>query len=214
MSDDFDPLRVLASLRSHGARYVLVGGLAAAVRGGPIETDDVDICIPREDENYGRLALALRQLAAVPVGEDAAARSAYLTSCGPLDVIELGEEFDAFYERATVEDLGNGVTCRVASTEDLIQLKRLSGDLATVVNLVSLQQAPAVEAEPEEESVAAVSTSPRSPREREHEHEDEFGPTREEHRGPRWLNKMMGTFEDIDGFMTRVVYGDENSHSR
>src|SRR5262245_61092350 len=140
MADDFDPLRVLASLRSHGARYVLVGGLAAAVRGGPIETDDVDICIPRDDENYGSLALALRQLAAVPVGEDAAARSSYLTSCGPLDVIELGEEFDAFFERATAEDLGNGVTCRVASTEDLIQLKRMSGDLATVVNLVSLQQ--------------------------------------------------------------------------
>jgi hypothetical protein len=210
MADDFDPLRLLASLRSHGARYVLVGGLAAAVRGGPIETDDVDICIPRDDENYGCLALALRQLAAVPVGEDAAARSSYLTSCGPLDVIELGDEFDDFFERASVENLGNGVTCPVASTEDLIQLKRLSGELATVVNLVSLQQPPAEEAEPEEAAVASVSAQARPTRERDRAHEDEFGSTRE-HRGPRWMNKMMDTFEDIDGFMTRVVYGDENA---
>jgi hypothetical protein len=210
MAEEFDPLRVLASLRSHGATYVLVGGLAAAVRGGPIETDDVDICIPRGDENYRRLALALRQLGAVPIGEDAADRSAYLTTCGPLDVIELGEEFDAFDERATTEDLGNGVACRVASTEDLIQLKRLSGDLATVVNLVSLQQEPAVEAAPE----PTVAVAPARPvRERDHVHEDEYGPTREP-RGPGWLNKMMDRFEDIDGFMTRVVYGDENAHMR
>ena len=204
MSQPLEPLRMLATLRSNGATFVLVGGLAAAVRGGPIDTDDVDIAIPRDHENYRRLALALRQMAAVPIGEDAADRSSYATSWGALDVIEFGDEFDAFHARATDEDLGNGVRCRVASPEDMIQLTRLSGDLAAVVNLVSLQEVARAE-EPE---------APLSPARASYVHEDEFGPTREERGGPRWFSKMWSTFEDIDGFMSRVVYGDENAHAR
>jgi hypothetical protein len=198
MSEPLEPLRMLATLRSHGASFVLVGGLATAVHGGPIDTDDVDIAIPHDEQNYRCLALALRQMAAIPVGEDAADRSSYETSWGPLDVIELGQEFGAFYERATDEDLGNGVHCRVASPEDMINLKRLSGDLATVVSLVSLQE-PAESTEEVPDTVVARSVRV---------HEDEFGPTRDDS-GPRWLNKMLHTFEDIDGFMTRVVYGDD-----
>ena len=201
MSQPLEPLRMLATLRSNGATYVLVGGLANAVRGGPIDTDDVDIAIRRDDDNYRRVAVALRQMAAVPVGEDAAARCSYETSFGALDVIELGEEFDAFYERASDEDLGNGVRCRVASPADMIQLTRLSGDLATVVNLVSLQEATAEE--------VLDASSPRDA----FVHEDEFGPTRDD-RGPGLLNKMWSRFEDIDGFMSRVVYGDDNARSR
>ena len=208
MTQPLEPLRMLASLRSHGVRFVLVGGLANAVRGGPIDTDDVDICIPRDEQNYRCVALALRQIAAVPVGEDAPDRSSYLTSWGALDVIELGDEFEAFYGRASDEDLGNGVWCRVASPEDMIQLTRLSGDLASVVNLISLQETPAAQA-----PAPATFSSAQQVR-TAMVHEDEFGPTREERNGPRWLNKMMSTFEDIDGFMTRVVYGDENAHLR
>jgi len=203
MSQPLEPLRMLATLRSNGATFVLVGGLANAVRGGPIDTDDVDIAIPRDDENYRRLAHALRQMAAIPIGEDAANRSSYETSWGSLDLIELGDEFDALHGRATEEDLGNGVRCRVASPEDMIQLTRLSGDLATVVSLVSLQEAVVIE------ESAAPTGSPRAAS----VDEDEYGPTHED-RGPRWLNKMMSTFEDIDGFMSRVVYGDENARTR
>jgi hypothetical protein len=203
MTQPLEPLRMLATLRSNGVTYVLVGGLAAAVHGGPIETDDVDICIPRDDDNYRSIARALRQMAAEPFGDDAADRSSYLTSWGPLDVFELGDEFDAFFERATEEDLGNGVRSRVAATDDLIHLKRLSGDLATVVNLVSLQEPAQVV--PVEE-VEPVTRGPRV-------HEDEFGPTREQH-GPKWFNKMWTTFEDIDGFMSRVVYGEDSARMR
>jgi hypothetical protein len=204
MTQPLEPLRMLATLRSNGADFVLVGGLAGAVRGGPIDTDDVDICIPRDDDNYRRLALALRQMAAVPIGEDAADRSSYATSWGPIDMIELGEEFDSFYARATDEDLGNGVRCRVASADDMIHLKRLSGDLATVVNLVSLQ----------EQARTDGPDAPVSPARVSYVHEDEFGPMRDERGGPRWLSKMMSRFEDIDDFMSRVVYGDEDAHAR
>src|SRR5580765_7220763 len=100
MEDEFDPLRMLAGLRSHGVTYVLVGGLASAARGSTITLDDVDIVIPPADEeNLGNLGLALAQLGAEPIGEDDAHRSSYLTAVGQLDVIELGEAYDGLAER-------------------------------------------------------------------------------------------------------------------
>ena len=60
----FDPLRILAGLRSHGVSFVLVGGLGAAVHGGTVDTDDVDICLPNDPVNLPRLALSLQQLGA------------------------------------------------------------------------------------------------------------------------------------------------------
>ena len=50
MDEEFDPLRLLAGLRSHGVTYVLVGGLASAARGSTITLDDVDIVIPPADD--------------------------------------------------------------------------------------------------------------------------------------------------------------------
>ncbi len=196
MAQPLEPLRMLAILRSNGATFVLVGGMANAVRGGPLETDDVDICIPHDEENYRPVALALRQMAAMPIGSDAADRSSYDTSWGEIDVIELGTEFRGLYERATDEDLGNGVRCRVAAPEDMIALTRLSGDLASVVNLVSLHDEP-VDAEVAPSRFRRART-----------HEDEFGPT-EEPRGPKWFSKMWGAFEDVDDFLSRKVYGDD-----
>jgi hypothetical protein len=193
MAQPLEPLRMLATLRSQGTTFVLVGGLAAAARGGPIETDDVDIAIPRDEENYRRVASALRQLAAIPIGPDAPDRSSYLTNWGGLDLIELGDEFGGLYDRANEEDLGHGVSCRVASPDDLIALTKLSGDLAAVVNLVSLH----------EEGALRVST-------RASTHEDEFGPT-SVLRGPRWFTKMWSAFEDVDEFLVRKVYGEHAS---
>jgi hypothetical protein len=99
--------------------------LASAARGSTITLDDVDIVIPpADDENLGNLGLALAHLGAEPIGADDAHRSSYVTAAGQLDVIELGEAYDGLAERATNEDLGNGVVARVASTADLMELKR------------------------------------------------------------------------------------------
>src|SRR4029453_15867189 len=51
---EFDPLRILAGLRAHGVNYVLIGGLAAAAHGSPLETDDVDVCLGPADGNPTR----------------------------------------------------------------------------------------------------------------------------------------------------------------
>jgi len=188
MEDEFDPLRMLAGLRSHGVTYVLVGGLASAARGSTITLDDVDIVIPPADEeNLGNLGLALAHLGAEPIGEDAAHRSSYVTAVGQLDVIELGEAYDGLAERATNEDLGNGVVARVASTADLMELKRASGDLMGAAHLAALAH---VDDERDDD---------------ESEHDaDAREPT-----GPKWFQKVMSTFEDVDTYLTKVVYGDD-----
>jgi hypothetical protein len=136
----FEPLRILAGLRSHGVSYVLVGGLGAAVRGGPAETDDVDIVLPNDPKNLPRLALSLQQLGAqldapASSSED---RVSYDTSYGRLDCMELAVEFASLDANAAELDVGNGVTARVASLEDLARLKRTSPDLEGAVRLHAL----------------------------------------------------------------------------
>ena len=188
MEDGFDPLRLLAGLRSHGVTYVLVGGLASAARGSTITLDDVDIVIPPADEeNLGNLGLALAHLGAEPIGADAAHRSSYLTAAGQLDVIELGEAYDGLAERATTEDLGNGVVARVASGADLMELKRASGDLMGAAHLAALAH---VDDDPDMSEAEHDADAPE--------------PT-----GPRWFQKMWTAFEDVDTYLTKVVYGDD-----
>src|SRR5215210_2517831 len=143
MTHPFEPLRLLAGLRSHGVDYVLVGGLASAVHGSQITMDDVDIAIGTgDDANLANLALALSQLGGEPVGELSAHRSSYNTSAGRLDIIEIGEAYQELAERATDEDLGDGIVARVATMGDLTELKRSSGDLASAAHLAALAHGP------------------------------------------------------------------------
>ena len=136
----FEPLRILAGLRSHGVSFVLVGGLGAAVRGGPVETDDVDIVLPDDPQNLPRLALSLQQLGAQLDAPTSATddRVSYDTSYGRLDCLELPSEFASLNANAAELDVGNGVTARVASLEDLARLKRTSPDLEGAVRLHAL----------------------------------------------------------------------------
>jgi hypothetical protein len=136
----FEPLRILAGLRSHGVAYVLVGGLGVAVRGGPVDTDDVDICLPDDPQNLPRLALALEQLGAqlnapASTGEN---RVSYHTLYGRLDCLELPTGYDALVASSSEVDVGHGVKTRVASLEDLARLKRTSPDLEGAVRMHAL----------------------------------------------------------------------------
>jgi len=185
MTQPFEPLRMLASLRSHGVQYVLVGGLASAVHGSRIEMDDVDIAIPPGDDvNLASLGLALSQLGAEPVGDLDAHRSSYETSAGRLDIIEMGEVYTALREHGSDEDLGNGIVARVASMADLMNLKRRSGDLAAAAHLAALAQ----------DGVASS--------------ESEYDDPVQERDWPEWMQRMWAKFEHIDTYLTRIVYGD------
>lgn len=214
LEQGFEPLRILAGLRSHGVSYVLVGGLGAAVRGGPVDTDDVDIILPNDPQNLPRLALSLQQLGAqldapASATED---RVSYDTSYGRLDCLELPSEFASLDENAEAMEVGNGVTARVASLEDLARLKRKSPDLEGAVRLHALVGA----ASPTHEAPVSQST-----------HEDPASQLREE-LVPHWtreelispvdadpepngrIDRILGKLANVDVFLNEVNRGERS----
>jgi hypothetical protein len=153
----FDPLEALRTLLAHGARFVLIGGYAAAIRGSPMMTGDVDICYARDDENLERLADGLQTMDArlrgaepdVPFRLDARTLKAgdhftFATSAGSLDCLATPAGTDGFADldrQATDEDL-DGLVVRVASLDDLIRMKRAAGrpqDLIAIEWLTALR---------------------------------------------------------------------------
>jgi hypothetical protein len=153
----FDPLGALRTLSEHGVRFVLIGGYAAALRGSPMITGDVDICYARDDANLQALATALEELGATLRGApsdvafrlDAATLKAgdhftFSTKAGAVDCLGTPAGTDGFVDldaSATDEDLDR-LTVRVASIEDLIRMKQAAGrpqDLIAVEWLSALR---------------------------------------------------------------------------
>lgn len=59
---DFDPVAILRVLDEHGVQFVVVGGIAARLRGAPLLTQDVDVTPSRSPLNLERLVGALEEL--------------------------------------------------------------------------------------------------------------------------------------------------------
>lgn len=144
MSDGtFHPREILRALARHEVVYVVVGGVAVQAHGGQRLTQDLDLVVPPDRENYDRLAAALTDLDARILGQEgqrsAAPPSAGLLASGELwhldsdhgmvDVIVLPAAlgaFDAVRERAHEVELGD-VVVPVAARGDLIAMKQASG---------------------------------------------------------------------------------------
>lgn len=135
----FDPLVGLRRLAEHRVRFVVIGGFAAALRGSPMITGDIDICYARDPDNLERLAAALDGLGArlrgapadVPFHPgrstlEAGDHFTFATDAGPLDCLGTPAGTDGFADldaSATDVDL-ESVVVRVASLDDLIRMKR------------------------------------------------------------------------------------------
>ena len=59
---EFDPVALFRVLVAHQVEFVVVGGIAARLRGAPVLTQDVDIAPSASRENLERLAGALADL--------------------------------------------------------------------------------------------------------------------------------------------------------
>lgn len=153
----FHPREILLALARHDVSYVVVGGVAVQAHGGQRLTQDLDLAVPSDRENYERLAAALVDLDARmlgPSGERSSTppNAALLASGdlwqlesdhGLLDVIMLPAAlgpFEGLRDRAHNVELGDLVV-PVAAREDLIAMKQASGrpqDLTDVELLQSL----------------------------------------------------------------------------
>lgn len=61
---EFDPVALLRVLSDHDVDFLVVGGVAARLRGAPILTEDVDITPAGDRANLDRLVAALEELQA------------------------------------------------------------------------------------------------------------------------------------------------------
>ena len=141
----YEPDVLLEVLERHRVRYVIIGGLAAELRGSPYATRDVDVTPARDRENFRRLAQALTELKArlrvpgtdetfeVPFNEwsfDQGTTWTYVTPHGYLDVALLPDGtrgFEDLSRSATRERLTETLTVSVASLNDVIRSKEAAG---------------------------------------------------------------------------------------
>jgi hypothetical protein len=139
---EFQPAAVVDRLSRHRVRYVVIGGLAAALRGSPSITQDVDVCFARDGENLVRLVEALREAHAelrgaspgLPFRLDARTLAAgdtftFTTDDGPLDLIATPAGTAGFDDLAANADVVDafGQSFLVAGIDDLIRMKRAAG---------------------------------------------------------------------------------------
>jgi hypothetical protein len=156
----FDPDALLEVLHRHDVRYVLIGGLAAALRGSATPTFDVDITPAAGAGNLARLSAALADLDArirvdgIPEGLPFAHDAASLAQMSMLNLVTKFGDLDVAFDPAGIADYSQwesgaasvtvlGVPVQVASLDDIIRSKEAAGrdkDRLQLPMLRALQQ--------------------------------------------------------------------------
>lgn len=142
---DFEPWPILAALERHGVEYVVIGGIAAVVRGVPFVTRDLDVSPRRDRDNLDRLAAALGELGATPriadapvdieVPLDGAMIASFSnlsleTPHGQLDLVLLPDGtrgYDDLIRAATRIEVETGLNVVVAALADVVRSKAAAG---------------------------------------------------------------------------------------
>lgn len=150
----FEPVLILRTLVGYQVDFILIGGIAAAARGSPVATIDLDICYLRDAKNLKKLAAALREMHAQLRGVDeevpfildektlAAGDSFTLTTeLGDLDILGTPAGTDGYRDLATGagEVEVEGFAVKVASVEDLIRMKRAAGRTKDLPHIALLE---------------------------------------------------------------------------
>ena len=146
----FDYLALLRVLAQNEVEFIVVGGVSAALQGGPANTLDLDIVYRRDAANIQRILVAFQSLAArfrmrpelsPNVSHlESTGHKLLITNLGPLDVLgSIGKQltYEDLIEH-TVEMNVDEFRVRVLQLETLIQLKEELGrekDLAMLPTL-------------------------------------------------------------------------------
>jgi hypothetical protein len=166
MGRPLDPEPLLRALIDHRVGLIVVGGYAVAAHGHIRATKDIDICSDPAEDNLRRLAAALAELEAEPIGLDDFAAGEFdlvpdleglklggnwtlMTKHGRLDVMQhldgLGADGDG---GGWVELSGHAVTrtflgheCLFCSYEDLIKMKKSAGRPQDRIDVENLRAA-------------------------------------------------------------------------
>ncbi len=153
---DFRPADLLGVLVAHGVDFVVVGGLAAVLHGSSRITQDLDVTYSTEPANLDVLGRALLGIEAklygiaedvpfVPDGRTLAQTELLTlsTRLGKLDLLHRPAGAPPYADlraRAQLVTAGD-FAVRIASTEDLIAMKRTAGrakDLADIEELEAI----------------------------------------------------------------------------
>jgi hypothetical protein len=166
-SVEIRPLRpepLVSVLTQHRVDFIVVGGLAVAAHGFARATKDIDICPEPSDDNLQRLAAALAELEATPIGLDEfegefdlepgldglkmGGNWTLMTRHGRLDVMQ-GFGLDGTDGEGTYESLAPhaverdllGHRVRFCGYDDLLRMKRSAGRAQDEVDVESLKAA-------------------------------------------------------------------------
>ncbi len=131
---------LIEALNKHEVEFIIVGGMAAILRGTPVNTFDLDVVYQRGAENVARLLAVLDELQAF-VRDDprklrlqtshlaSAGHKLLDTNQGPLDLLGAIEDSTGFEELLADSDwleLG-AIRVRVVTLGRLIQIKQRLG---------------------------------------------------------------------------------------
>ncbi len=153
---DFRPAPLIGALVRAGVDFVVIGGVAVVIQASPRFTRDLDITYATDTANLERLAATLISLDArlrgveddVPFTPDTRTlrRTRMLTLTtrdGDLDLLADppgSPGYPALRRHADIVDL-DGDSVRIASLEDLIEMKRAAGRPQDLLDIDSLEVA-------------------------------------------------------------------------
>lgn len=146
MQSDWKEL--IASLKSHGVEFLVVGAHALAVHGRPRFTEDLDVFLRKTDENRTRLAAAMNEFG-LPLDAPALdrlfgeGRNMLVVGRKPFAVDFLnfldGVTFDAAWDRK-VEEQVFGEETFVMGIDDFVATKRATGRPKDLADLALLSE--------------------------------------------------------------------------
>jgi hypothetical protein len=123
-----DQARMLEALVRHGVQFVVVGGVAAQLRGWSGATVDLDIAVASEESNATRINLALAELGLVKEPDIGALGTSFATRYGRLEIVRRADgigRYDDWMRNASEVEMDR-LTILVASTDDIVKSKEAS----------------------------------------------------------------------------------------